>query len=242
MDKKYNIVYRTTNLINGKIYIGVHCTNNINDGYIGNGIYKQSNTNRRTYNQAFVNAVRKYGYENFKREVLYEFESAELAYWWESYLVDKDFLSRKDTYNVKGGGSSSFYVSKEIRQKIGSYKKGIPLTEEHKRKIKETSSKRKLSEEHKKRISQARIGIVPWNKNKKHTEETKNKMREYLLSDKSNKRKAIECITTGEIFKSIKEASEKTLVNRACIGMCANGINKSAGKLKNGLKLEWRFV
>jgi len=242
MEKTYNIVYKTTNLINGKIYIGVHSTNNLEDGYIGNGIYRQGNVNKNTSNRSFHNAIKKYGYNNFRREILYEFGSAELAYWWESYLVDEDFVKRSDNYNIKGGGSSKFYVSKETRIKIGSYKKGRRLSEEHKRKIRESCSNKKLSEEHKKRISIARAGIIPWNKNKKHTEETRKKMSAYLLSDRSNKRKSVKCINTGEIFNSIKDASIKTLIDGGLIGMCAKGKRSFAGKNLDGIPLQWEFI
>ena len=55
--KKYNFVYKTTNLVNGKIYIGQHKTNNLEDGYIGSGV-------------SFSRAVAKYGKENFKFEII----------------------------------------------------------------------------------------------------------------------------------------------------------------------------
>jgi len=60
-----NIVYITVNLCNSKFYFGVHRTNpEVFDGYIGAGIYRQSNA---TLDTAFHKAVRKYGYDNFKR-------------------------------------------------------------------------------------------------------------------------------------------------------------------------------
>ena len=50
----YFILYKTTNLINGKSYIGIHKTNNLNDGYLGSGF-------------AITEAIEKYGKDNFKR-------------------------------------------------------------------------------------------------------------------------------------------------------------------------------
>lgn len=86
-----HIVYKTTNLVNNKIYVGIHSTNDLNDGYLGSG---------RNLRQD----IEKYGEENFKREVLYECSSRDVAAAYESFLVDQEFLERDDTYNIKKGG------------------------------------------------------------------------------------------------------------------------------------------
>ena len=100
------IVYKTTNLINNKIYIGVHRTNtDINDGYIGCGVDSYASA---TENFKFHRAVKKYGYKNFKRETLYEFpdslEGMKAAYEKESELVTEEFILRNDVYNMSLGG------------------------------------------------------------------------------------------------------------------------------------------
>ena len=106
-EKKYSYVYQTKNLINGKLYIGVRCTNKLNDGYIGCGVTSQKNAMYRVknkYNSPFVNAVVKYGYDNFKKEILCFFDTKEEAYEEETWLVDDKWVSRGDTYNVALGG------------------------------------------------------------------------------------------------------------------------------------------
>ena len=64
----YNIVYKTTNLVNNKIYIGVHSTNDLNDGYLGSGT-------------ALKSSIQKHGIETFSREILYFFDTPEEAYY-----------------------------------------------------------------------------------------------------------------------------------------------------------------
>jgi hypothetical protein len=91
--------YKTTNMINGKIYIGVHKTNNINDGYIGSGLI-------------ISRAIKKYGKENFKREILEEFDTLAEAYLEESKIVNESFVNRSDTYNITIGGDGGWYHTK----------------------------------------------------------------------------------------------------------------------------------
>ena len=70
------IVYKTTCLVNNKIYVGVHKTEDasIDDGYIGNGISPRHGTNILHPKFPFHYAVQKYGKENFIRETLAKFD------------------------------------------------------------------------------------------------------------------------------------------------------------------------
>lgn len=103
------IVYITINLCNGKFYIGVHRTNpETFDGYIGCGIYR---ANQATKNYTLHKAVRKYGYENFKRTTIKIFpdteEGCKEAYELESILVNKTLLKSTQVYNTALGGRES---------------------------------------------------------------------------------------------------------------------------------------
>lgn len=91
----YYTIYQTTNLTNGKIYIGYHSTKDLNDSYLGSG---------KILNQA----ITKSGRENFKREILYVFPSREEALNKELELVNEAFVQREDTYNMKIGGEGGW--------------------------------------------------------------------------------------------------------------------------------------
>lgn len=100
------IVYQTTNLINNKIYIGVHGTENPDtfDGYIGNGVNINHPSTYKNPKYPFQCAVNKYGISNFKRTTLYIFDNEEEAYNKEREIVTKEFILRSDTYNLALGG------------------------------------------------------------------------------------------------------------------------------------------
>jgi hypothetical protein len=90
--KKYYMVYKTTNLINGKYYIGFHSTNDLDDGYLGSGKYIRR-------------AIEKYGPENFKREIIMVFDNKEDAELLERELVNEEFVKDNSNYNLSLGGN-----------------------------------------------------------------------------------------------------------------------------------------
>jgi hypothetical protein len=89
--KKYYVIYKITNLINDKIYIGAHITNNVNDSYLGSGT-------------TIINAVKKYGSINFKKEIIFFLDDKEKMYDKEKEIVNEEFVKRRDNYNNKIGG------------------------------------------------------------------------------------------------------------------------------------------
>ena len=178
MEKKFNFVYITTNLINGKQYVGDHSTQIIKDNYLGSG------------RPLFENAKKKYGKQNFKCQIL-EFFSTKL----EAFNAQEKYIKEYNTlvpngYNLspKGGNQCSGGITEEgrkriseskkgkkasieSRKKMSDAKKGITLSEEHKRKISESEKGRIFSDDHKRKLSESKkgeknpfFGKPTWNK------------------------------------------------------------------------------
>lgn len=183
MAKKIFYIYRITNLVNGKTYIGQHCPkeNESFDRYFGSGILIQK-------------AIKKYGKENFKKEVLYSnIQYRDTADSVEKFAIAKERALGKAEYNIADGGNSSkgFHFTDEQKKLMSIRHKGRKLSDEHKKHISEGNKGHKVSEETRKKISEKNKGNqhfkghIPWNKGnhsvnkgRKASEETRKKLSE----------------------------------------------------------------
>ena len=93
--KKHYLIYQTTNLVNGKIYIGKHITTDIEDEYFGSGNLIRA-------------AINKYGLENFVKTILFELQNEEEMNLLEKCVVTQEFCDREDTYNINVGGNGGW--------------------------------------------------------------------------------------------------------------------------------------
>lgn len=142
----YYIIYKTTNLINNKFYYGKHSTNDLNDGYMGSG-------------KLLKNSIKKYGKENFIKEILCFCDSEQDAYELEELVITEIEVNNPQCYNIVCGGHGfSFGVNNP------NYNK--PLTIEAKLHLSECN----------KGINNPMYNKVSPFKNKKHSEVTKNKI------------------------------------------------------------------
>jgi len=178
----YYTVYKTTNLITGKIYVGVHRTKNVEDSYLGSG-------------KILKLAINKYGIENFKKIILFKYDNKKEAYKKEKEIVNEKFINRDDTYNIMYGGNGGTQPE-EILKKMSGPRPSIsgknnPMygkhhTEETKQRISKKNKDYITSEETKKKISKAmkgknnpmygKCGKESPMYGKRHTEETKKKI------------------------------------------------------------------
>ena len=153
MDKKY-IVYKHTNKINGKVYIG-QTSKTLEERSGSNGhLYKHSSL--------FYAAICKYGWENFEHEILEQDLSSEMANQQEKYYIQL-YQSNNDNfgYNLTSGGEQNKELSPISREKMSKMKKGKPLSASHIENIrKATTGKgnpnygKKCSDETKQKISE----------------------------------------------------------------------------------------
>jgi len=84
-------IYKITNKINGKIYIGKHQTEDLNDSYMGSGKLIQK-------------AIFNHGIEHFQKEILFQFDNEEEMNLKEKELVTEEFIKKDTNYNLCPGG------------------------------------------------------------------------------------------------------------------------------------------
>jgi hypothetical protein len=130
-------LYQITNLVNNKIYVGVHKTHDINDGYMGSG-------------KVIKSAIEKYGIDNFRKDILETFQDAKSMYAKEKEIVNDKFLLREDTYNLRRGGSGGFdYINKQrLNVSLERSRKGGHQTSSISRPLRDAQRSARMIKEH----------------------------------------------------------------------------------------------
>lgn len=252
------IIYKVTNCVNGKIYIGQTIQ--------PLGVRWKSHTNKGC---ALYRAIKKYGVDSFTVEQIDTATSrdeldAKEIYWIGYY----DCIAPKG-YNLTSGGIH-YEISDDTRKKHRDYWlthqhpcKGRTLSDEHKEKLrvaftgsnnpqygKKMSSEhkerlrkintgRKPSDETRKRMSESRIGEKNHFYGKTHTPETRNKIsesRKKYVGVKHPRARAVMCLETGVVYPYIRKASQETGVHETHITSCCRG------KLPHAGGFHWEYV
>jgi group I intron endonuclease len=184
-------LYRITNTVNNKIYIGVHKTDNLNDNYMGSGT-------------ALIAAIKKYGIENFTKEILEVFDNADDMFAKEREVVTEEFVSRKDVYNIRVGGEGGDGFSEEGMRNLRQA--GITSKEKKLGYFGMTPEQRKAASLKGQLMLQKKYpqGVF---RGRTHTEETKNKMRQAAFGKQDgekNSQYGTRWIYSLELKKSMK--------------------------------------
>lgn len=175
--KQYHYIYKTTNVLTNKFYVGMHSTDDLEDGYIGSG-------KRLWY------SIRKYGKENHKCEILEFLSSREELKNREAEIVNEELLSDSMCMNLKYGGEGGFLLTKEQFIKRNS-KCGLKNAEkirndpEHFQKFSESRKKtnKRVLPEQNRRLNPERNKRIHFGK--KRTDETKQKMSDSKIGNQN---------------------------------------------------------
>jgi hypothetical protein len=194
-EKKYHFIYKTTNLLNGKYYIGMHSTSNLKDGYMGSG-------KRLRY------SINKYGKENHNVEILEFVNNREELKKREKDIVNLNEIEKKECMNIVIGGEGGF----TIKQQILNSKKSKEKIEWLKENDKEWSENHKnnMSKGQKKVYDEGKrekFYFYDWN-GKNHTNESKKLMSKIKKGKKigsDNSQFGTCWITKNGINKKIKK-------------------------------------
>lgn len=212
------VVYKHTNLINNKVYIGITCQNPPSLRWGLNGCnYK---------NTRFGEAIKKYGWDNFSHDILFTNLTEEEACAKEIELIEfYDATNRLYGYNSTTGGET-FTVTEEVKEKISKAlmgnKNGLGklCSEEKAKKISDAQKGKHLTEEHKKKLSEAKKGGT-------HKSLDENGRQNISNSDyHSSIKRKIYCEETNTIYESVHDCAKALGLNATNVSAVCRGKHK----------------
>ena len=200
-ENKNYCVYKHTNKINGKVYIGL--TGRKPE-------YRWNNGNGYKHNPYFYSSIQKYGWENFDHEIIKDNLTEEQAQNLEILLIAQyKSINKEFGYNVLHGGN------------LGTF--GVEMSEETRKKMSESRTGegnsfygKKHTEESKEKMSFAKKGKYcgkdSWNYGRHASEETKRRKSEASkgrnIRGDSHLATKVYCVELDKIFNCIEDAKE----------------------------------
>jgi hypothetical protein len=185
--KEYHYIYKTTCNINGKYYIGMHSTDKLDDGYMGSG-------------KRLWNSFNYHGKGNHSTEILEFCEDRVALRKQEKKIVNEDLLKEDLCMNLMVGGEG------------GSSPAQREWTIQQWKKPEYRAKMGKLSSERMKKTHRDGKIIPPDTTGRKHSEETKEKMRKPKNVGKTNSQYGTCWITKEGINKKIKKEVLNTYI------------------------------
>lgn len=163
----HHLIYKITNILNGRFYIGMHSTKNPHDGYLGSG-------------KRIKAEINKYGKENFRKEILEQVSSRKILKEREAQIVNSELLADPLCLNLIFGGEGGW----ETYNANSELQRAKAIRGNAKQKIlKETDSEwaekasQSRSNAMKQRHTAGNVTIPSWT-GKHHCEEAKRKIGE----------------------------------------------------------------
>lgn len=234
----YGFIYITTNRVNGKRYIGKRkChSKKLDDEYLGSGTI-------------LLQAVKKYGKNNFYKEIICECCDYDDLNNKEKYYIDLyDAVNSNDFYNMIPGGLGGtvlgrFAITDGVKVKYVRDDEAVPYLSNGWVKGKptqslETREKRAKSIRGIKRSDETREKMRLSALGKKPSDEARKRMSDAKIGKISSNAKKVVCIETGEIFDSMRKAASKYGV----AGSASNICNCLKGKQETAFNLHWKYL
>jgi hypothetical protein len=219
-NRRFHYIYKITRF-DGHYYIGLHSTDNLDDGYFGSGT-------------RLAKSIAYHGREKHSKQILEFLPSRKAIKEREAQLVNESTLKDPLCMNLCRGGQGGDFTE-EARRRIAKSKQGKTLSKEHRQKVSEalkgkakpagfsqkvsqTLTGKKLSEEHKKACAaghhgkklsdQHRKAQGDGRRGKPRSEEAKKKLSEYmkgkpnLSAKKLQKRCTVDGVT---VYASVRD-------------------------------------
>ena len=237
-------VYCHTNIINGKKYFGI--TSRPPEKRWG----RNGNEYREDLHPVFGRAIKKYGWDNFKHEVLFENLSKKEACDLEVELIAKyktnctKYKKPAYGYNMSDGGeigSAGYVWSDEARKRLSEAQTGREVSAETRQILREQRIGVPLSPSHKENLSRSHKGNPSPRKGVQLSEDIKSKISTSKLEKRDGK--LVYCIELSQIFYSANDAGRKNNIDASAIIKCCRGKQSYAGR--NSLQKQyfhWRYV